>query len=512
MKTIPGLFFFLLRLAKDRRARCHRLMARLLRDEEGAWLISMTIMLPVLIGVAGLGTEGGMLFYQHRSLQSAADSAAYSAAIHCSYVYNPTNTPACPTSALTTQAQAVVASYGYTLGTGTNQANVTATATTVPLTAGGTLPAVQVAISRPQSAIFSSIYVPSLSNSVSATAVLIGGSSTNSSASGGCVLALGNTSTGNNLANAISLQGNPSITVNGCGIFSDSTDCVSGSYSESLGGNATITAGSLGSAGCTNIFGNAQVTLPNSVTCNSSHESACTQSDGTISDPYAGASVPSSPSACTQTNYSPSLHSTTIALPAGRYCGTTQFHGTGGTPSTITLSAGGVYIFDSQGASGTTLDLKKVTLTDDGAGATLVFTCSTCSSSSWPSTMMATDSNSTMCVTAPSTGTTAGFVVMGDPAMPLNTTFSTWANGQNYFNGTVYVPSGSFSWGGNATTAPTACNYATSGVSDFCLQLIANQIILGGTAGFGGSGCSLSGGSGGQKQKPIGSTSVTLVD
>jgi Flp pilus assembly protein TadG len=80
MKTIPGLFFFLLRLAKDRRARCHRLMARLLRDEEGAWLISMTIMLPVLIGVAGLGTEGGMLFYQHRSLQSAADSAAYSAA------------------------------------------------------------------------------------------------------------------------------------------------------------------------------------------------------------------------------------------------------------------------------------------------------------------------------------------------------------------------------------------------------------------------------------------------
>ena len=80
MKTIPGLFFFLLRLAKDRRARSHRLLARLLRDEEGTWLISMTIMLPVLIGVAGLGTEGGMLFYQHRSLQSAADAAAYSAA------------------------------------------------------------------------------------------------------------------------------------------------------------------------------------------------------------------------------------------------------------------------------------------------------------------------------------------------------------------------------------------------------------------------------------------------
>ena len=80
MKTILGLFFFLFRLAKDRRARGHRLLARLLRDEAGAWLISTTLMLPVLIGVAGLGTEGGMLFYQHRSLQSAADAAAYSAA------------------------------------------------------------------------------------------------------------------------------------------------------------------------------------------------------------------------------------------------------------------------------------------------------------------------------------------------------------------------------------------------------------------------------------------------
>jgi Flp pilus assembly protein TadG len=506
MKTKLGLFSLLLRLAKDGHARSHQLLARLLRDEEGAWLISMTMMLPVLIGVAGLGTEGGMLFYQHRSLQSAADGAAYSAAVACSYSTTPST---CAGVDITAQAKAIVASYPvasfpYVLGTGTNQANVTATATTF-----ATFPAVQVTISRPQTAIFSSIFFSVLPNSVSATAVLIGGNP-----SGGCVLALGqNPSTGtNNLANAISLQGNPTISIANCGIFSDSTDCVGGAYSESIGGSAVINAGSLGSAGCTNIFGNAQVNLPNSVTCTSSNDSACTQNGGTVSNPYAATSVPSSPSACTQTNYSPSLHSTTIALPAGRYCGTTQFHGTGGTASTITLSAGGVYIFDSQGASGTTLDLKKVTLTDDGAGATLVFTCSTCSSSSWPSQMMATDSNSTMCVTAPATGSTAGFVVIGDPAMPLNTTFTTWANGQNYFNGTVYVPSGSFSWGGNATTAPTACNYPVSGVSDFCLQLIANQITLGGTAGFGGSGCSLSGGgTGGTIQKPINPT-VTLVD
>ena len=45
MKTKLGLFSLLFRLAKDGHARRHRLLARLLRDEEGAWLISATIYL-----------------------------------------------------------------------------------------------------------------------------------------------------------------------------------------------------------------------------------------------------------------------------------------------------------------------------------------------------------------------------------------------------------------------------------------------------------------------------------
>ena len=104
-----------------------------------------------------------MLFYQHRSLQSAADAAAYNAAI--TYSYNTNHTSA----AITTQAQATVASYGFTVTTAPNQVNqayVTATATTF-----ATLPAVQVTISRPQTAIFSSIFFSVLPNSVSATAV-----------------------------------------------------------------------------------------------------------------------------------------------------------------------------------------------------------------------------------------------------------------------------------------------------------------------------------------------------
>ena len=183
--------------------------------------LSTTLILPVLIGVAGLGTEGGMLFYQHRSLQSTADAAAYSAAMSYSYDNNTTN--------MQNQVKAVVASYGYTLGTGTNQANVTVAGP--PGTTFAGQPAVQVSISRPQTAIFSSMYFPTLQNSASATAVINGGGG-GGSASGGCILALGNTSTGSNEQDAIYLQGNPTINAPGCSIFSNSTDCVSGSFSE----------------------------------------------------------------------------------------------------------------------------------------------------------------------------------------------------------------------------------------------------------------------------------------
>ena len=57
------------------------LITRLLRDEEGSYLLYMTVAIPVFIGFAGLATEGGLLLYNHRTLQSAADAAAYSAAI-----------------------------------------------------------------------------------------------------------------------------------------------------------------------------------------------------------------------------------------------------------------------------------------------------------------------------------------------------------------------------------------------------------------------------------------------
>src|SRR5262249_32843273 len=54
--------------------------ARFLRDERGSYLMYMAWLLPAMIGVAGLGSEGGFWLYSPRFIQSAADNAAYSAA------------------------------------------------------------------------------------------------------------------------------------------------------------------------------------------------------------------------------------------------------------------------------------------------------------------------------------------------------------------------------------------------------------------------------------------------
>jgi hypothetical protein len=143
-----------------------------------------------------------------------------------------------------------------------------------------------------------------------------------------------------------------------------------------------------------------------------------------------------------------------------------------------------------------------------GAGATLVFTCSTCSSASqWASNGMLVTANGNAYLNAPTTGSTAGFVIMADPNMPLNTLFDTHANPNTCLLGTTYAPTAEFVYGGTPTTGCTGSS------SSFCFQLIANTIDMYGNASLNGAGCSLSGGSGGPTiQKPIGNNQVTLVD
>jgi Flp pilus assembly protein TadG len=211
-----------------------RLITRLLRDEGGSYLLYMTVAIPVFIGFSALATEGALLFYSHRNVQSAADAVAYSAAV----AYSINNS-----ADITTQAQATVANYGFVVGTGNNQANVVAT---VDTTTYSPLTAIDVAVTRPQLPIISSIWYSNPFNvGGRAKAIISGGAG---GGNGNCILSIAPTGSG------ITLQGTPTINTPGCCVFSNANGSCSGgggaTPSIALGGNASITAGSVGAAGC----------------------------------------------------------------------------------------------------------------------------------------------------------------------------------------------------------------------------------------------------------------------
>jgi Flp pilus assembly protein TadG len=79
---------------------------RFWRDRRGVVAIAVAVLLPVLIGFAGLGVEVGMWFWIQRQNQSAADAAAISAALeYAAQIENwVTTNPTAATAAANTAA------------------------------------------------------------------------------------------------------------------------------------------------------------------------------------------------------------------------------------------------------------------------------------------------------------------------------------------------------------------------------------------------------------------------
>jgi hypothetical protein len=334
---------------------------------------------------------------------------------------------------------------------------------------------------------------------------------------GNCALALGKRKVGGTTTTdapaAIEIKGGGgvvNINMPGCGVFSNSTsglpscDPTNKDASIHLQGSFSFYAGSVGTAGCVGFTGGASQIgdppLPNTT-------QNFTQNDGAVADPYADKTIPTpdSPSApCTIPTYptptaqntNPITGRTRMTLGPGRYCSldtnSRPTSGGGRAQYDVTLS-GGVYVFDSQNAgSNTTVQVKNGSLT--GTGVTLEFTSSS-TPPKYPTTMLSVDANGAMSLTAPTSGSTEGFVIMGDRTMPLGTVFDTHSNPNTQLSGTVYLPNGALDFQGNPVTGST-----------MCLQLIVNTLTLEGNSSLTNIGCSnLTGG-----QKPIGSV-VTLV-
>jgi Flp pilus assembly protein TadG len=413
-----------------------QLLLRFQCDQSGSYSILVALLLPALIGFSALGTEVGVWLYKHQRMQGAADLGAVSAAVAYGKNY---------TSNLVFEADAVTASYGFVAGSN----DVVVTVNRPPLSGSytTTLGAVEVIVQQPQPLLLAALW-SSKPVSISARAVAL------SNAGGlGCVLALNS-----NVSGAITTQGNSKIKLNQCSLYDDSSSATA----LTNGGSATISALSVDVVG------------------GISGASGITTTQGTATgvavapDPYASVSPPSF-SGCDQTNFSAK---TTMTINPGVYCGGMSFN----AGANVTLNPG-IYYLDRGSLSvngGATIT---------GVGVTLVFTSSTGSNYATASI----NGGATVNLTAPTSGPMAGIVMYGDRNMPVGTAFKFNGGASQDLEGAIYIPEGSVSFAGGASTAVG------------CTQLVADTITFTGDSNF-AINCSGSG------TKPLGATTVALVE
>jgi Flp pilus assembly protein TadG len=439
--------------------------------------------MPVFIGLAAFATEGALIFNNHRTVQSAADSAAYSAAISYSFDSSLDNA--------TTQAKGIVASYGFTVGTGNGQASVTVsppdTTTYSSLTSTNT--AITVTVTRPQLPLLSGIWANNPFNvRGSATAIISGGTLTGGG-SGGCILSLASSGTGITLGGTTSIQDADAT----CGILSDS--------SISLSGSASITAGAVSAAGTITVGGSANIGPP---------PNAYTQHDAVTINPYTNVTTPT-PGTCINDTVikNSGTSQNPIILNPGTYCSTNP-NKNGALDiinSTVKLNAG-TYIFVGPGQF-----TIQTTSTVTGIGVTLMFTDP--SGAAYPKgqgtgntpTALDVSSQASVNLQAPTSGANQGMLIIGNSNIPTDTAFNLQAGGTatsctttNCVGGVIYVPTGDFTWQGGPI------------LQGGCTQLIAYRLTLQGNATFRNTQCDLSsgGGGGGGGPKVLGNI-VTLV-
>jgi Flp pilus assembly protein TadG len=366
-------------------------LRRFADDQSGSNVIIFALIMPVLVGAAGLGTEAGWWSYKHKNMQSAADSGAASAATAG------TN--------LNAEANAVTATYGYANGVN----NVTVTVNQPPSTGNYTSnpQAVEVIVGQPQPRLLSALFGsdPVL---ITARAVAVPNAGT------GCVLALDPTASG-----AVTVSGSNKLNLINCNLYSDSK----ASPSLNVSGSATISANQVGVVG--DISGASSITATNGIRTGMRP----------FADPYANVSPPPEPS-CSSAKITVNSNGKTNSLSPGCYSGSITIN----AGATLNLDPG-IYYLDGANLS----VAGNATIT--GTGVTLVFTGS---GSNWGTASIG--SNAIVNLTAPTSGATQGIVMYGDRKMPVGTAFNLTGGGTQNFAGAIYLPKADLSFsGGNGT-------------------------------------------------------------
>lgn len=369
------------------------LLQRFARDQSGSYVIVVALMMPVLVGTAGLGTEVVWWLYKHKDMQSAADSGAVSAAT--------------AGINLATEADSVTASYGYSNGINNvavmvnqppSSGNYTSTPQAVEVIVRQSLP-------RLLSALFGSGPVV-----ITARAVALPNPGT------GCVLGLDPTA-----SSTVAVSGSNNLNLINCNLYSDSN----AAPSLNVSGSAAVAANQVGVVG--SVSGASSITAKNGIKTGMRP----------VYDPYAKV-TPTMPTYC---DYNNKIQvKGTATLNPGVYCGDITVD----AGATLTLNPG-IYYF-----SGADFSVAG-NATVRGSGVTLVFTGS---GNNWGTATISSNANVTL--TAPTSGVTQGIVMYGDRRMPVGTAFSLEGGGTQNFGGAIDLPKAALKFsGGNGTS--TSC-------------------------------------------------------
>ena len=223
-----------------------RLLARLLGDEAGMQIVMMALLMPAVLGLAALGTDGARLGYNALILQAAADATAASVAKLSGTTPPPTS------SNLSTEAVAIAATYGIAATYATSCPKST-TCVTVnnPPTSGayaGITGYYEAIITQPQTVTLASYFGQS-PFSMTGRAVAI----YNTTGGGDCMM-----STGTGPTSGINFTAsNININMSGCGLYSNSNINFNKSNE-----HVAVTSGSVGAAGSVNLNGSNDTVSP----------------------------------------------------------------------------------------------------------------------------------------------------------------------------------------------------------------------------------------------------------
>lgn len=371
------------------------------RDRRGSYSVMAALMFPAVAGFAALGTETGLWFYSHQTMQSAADAAAFSAAVASG---------AGGGTAYVDQGRAVAARYGYANGV----SGATVTVNRPPLSGAytGQSGAVEVVVQQPQQRLFSAVLTGAPLNIAARAVALSGGSGT------GCVLALNPTASVD-----ISAMGSPQVNLSGCSLYDNS----SSPTALTVGGAARIAARSVSVVG--GVSGADKITTTEGIQTGAQP----------IPDPYADVPLPAYTPGCECDSGS--------TLDPGVYCGL-SIHGN------VTMRPG-LYIID--GGSFSVNSTARLT----GTGVTLVFTSRT--GSSYPSVTI--NGGARVNLTAAADDTTGpagmkalkGMVMYMDRNAPTGTRVRLNGGSNQRFQGALYLPKANVTFTGGSSTGTNDC-------------------------------------------------------